>query len=325
LAAVLVRGLVAASILLNFASPRPAVAGEGGGSHYMPGSSGDFAMALVGPGGFYLRNDLTYFEGNINAVTLGDRIYSSASQDVWVNTVKGVYLADGGIFGARFGAVVSVPIALDAQISGEAVAPVQGAKTGNRSGISDITLTSFLNWAAGNGHLSLGLSVYAPVGAYDEDRIINLGRNYWSFDPIATYTWLHPERGHEVSVTTGIMFNTENNATDYTSGTEWHADFMLAQHFSKRFALGLEGAALQGLINDSGPLLDKANVTLPALGLKPLDGFRAQYFALGPAAVVSPTILGKDLNIIAKYLFDVTHENRPDTNYLVVSLALKLF
>ena len=318
-------GLFAAVLLLGFASPGPADAGEGGGSHYLPGSGGDFAMALVGPGGFYLRNDVTYFEGNIKSVTLGDRIYSSASQDVWVNTVKGVYLADGGIFGARFGAVVSVPIALDAQISGEAVAPVQGAKTGNRSGISDITLTSFLNWAAGNGHLSLGLSVYAPVGAYDEDRIINLGRNYWSFDPIATYTWLHPERGHEVSVTTGIMFNTENNATDYTSGTEWHADFMLAQHFSKRFALGLEGAALQGLINDSGPLLDKANVTLPALGLKPLDGFRAQYFALGPAAVVSPTILGKDLNIIAKYLFDVTHENRPDTNYLVVSLALKLF
>ena len=119
----LVRGLVAASILLNFASPRPAVAGEGGGSHYMPGSSGDFAMALVGPGGFYLRNDLTYFEGNINAVTLGDRIYSSASQDVWINTVKGIYLADGEILGARLGAAVSVPIVLDAQISGESVSP----------------------------------------------------------------------------------------------------------------------------------------------------------------------------------------------------------
>ena len=316
-------GLLAASLLLGFANPRPAFAGEGGGSHYMPGTQGDFAMALIGPAGFYLRNDVVYFQGNIHSVTLGDRIYSSASQDVWVETVKAIYLAGGGILGGRFGAVVSVPIVLDAQVSGELVAPFQGEASGSRSGISDLTLTSFLNWSLGNSHLSAGLSVYVPVGAYDEDRIINLGRNYWSSDPIATYTWLHPERGHEISVTTGIMFNTTNDATNYSSGTEWHLDFMLSQHFSKRLALGLEGSVLRGVTDDEGPLLDRANVVLPTLGLQPLGGFHAQYFGLGPAVVVSPTVLGKDLNLIAKYLFDVTHENRFDSDYLMVSAALK--
>jgi len=196
-------------------------------------------------------------------------------------------------------------------------------QSGSRSGIGDIALTSFLNWASGNHHVSAGLTVYLPVGGYDEDRIINLGRNYWSFDPLVTYTWLDPKRGHEVSVTTGVMFNTDNDATDYSSGTEWHMDFLLSQHFSKAFALGLEGSLLQGITDDSGPLLDRANTVLPALGLEPLGGFRAKYFGLGPAALYSAKIGGKDVNFIGKYLFDVTHENRFNSDYLMVSAAFK--
>ena len=313
--------LIAAALFLAALNATPAFAGEGGSSHYMPGSSGDFAMALIGPAGFYLRSDLVYFQGKIHSVTLGNRMYSSASQDVWVDTVKLIYLAGGGILGGRFGAVVSVPIVIDAQVSGELVVPALGHKTGNRSGFSDITLTSFLNWDWGNNHVSAGLSIYTPTGAYDEDRIINLGRNYWSFDPLATYTWLHPQRGHEISVTTGFMFNTENHATDYSSGTEWHLDFMLAQYFSKRLAIGLDGAALQGVSDDSGALLDRANVVLPALGLQPLGGFRAEYFGLGPALLVTPPVFGKDFNLIVKYLWDVDHKHRFDSDYLVMSLA----
>jgi len=316
-------GLAAASLLLALANPRAVVAGEGGGSHYMPGTMGDFAMALIGPPGFYLRNDLLYFQGDIDAVTLGDRIYSSASQDVWVNTLKLIYLAGSGILGGRLGGALTIPIVLDAQASGTLVSPLQGSPSGNRSGIADITVSGLLNWAFGHSHVSAGLNVYVPVGAYDEDRIINLGRNYWSFDPVGTFTWLHPERGHEVSFTTGFMFNTQNGATDYSSGTEWHFDFMLSQHFSKRFAVGLEGSVLQGISDDSGPLLDRANTVLPAIGLKPLEGFRAQYFALGPAVLVTPPVFGKDVNLIAKYLVDIDHKNRFNSDYLMISLALK--
>jgi len=315
--------VLAVSLVLGLAAAPPALAGEGGGSHYMPGTMGDFAMALIGPKGFYLRNDLVYFEGAIGSVTLGDRIYSSASQDVWVNTVKGIYLAESGILGGRFGAVVSLPIVIDASAAGELVSPFQRDMSGSKSGISDMTLTSFLNWASGNSHMSAGLSIFVPVGAYDEDNIINLGRNYWSFDPIFTYTWLHPQRGHEVSVTTGFMFNTSNEATDYSSGTEWHLDFMLAQHFSKTFALGLEGSVLRGVSDDDGRLLDRANVVLPALGLEPLGGFRAQYFGVGPAVVVTQRIGSTDVSFIGKYLIDVEHKNRFDSDYLIVSAAFK--
>ena len=89
-------------------------------------------MALIGPAGFYVRNDVLYFKGTIDGVTLGDRIYSSASQNVWVDMVKLIYLFEGGILGGRLGAVVSVPIVLDATASGELASPLHLEQSGSR-------------------------------------------------------------------------------------------------------------------------------------------------------------------------------------------------
>ena len=118
------------------------------------------------------------------------------------------------------------------------------------------------------------------------------------------------------------MFNTKNFATDYASGTEWHMDFLLGQHFSKRAALGLDGSVLKGVSDDSGPLLDRANTVLPRLGLNGLGGFRAWYFGLGPAVIGTPHILGRDVNLIAKYLFDVEHRNRFNSSFLILSVVM---
>ena len=96
-----------------------AIAGEGGSSHYMPGSMGDFAMALIGPKGFYVRNDVLYLSGDIGSVTLGNRVYASASQRVWTDMIRTIFLSGGGILGGRFGAVVTMPIVLNAKISGD--------------------------------------------------------------------------------------------------------------------------------------------------------------------------------------------------------------
>ncbi len=62
---------------------------------------------------------------------------------------------------------------------------------------------------------------------------------------------------------------------------------------------------------------------LPALGLEPLGGFRADAFALGPAVLYTPKIGNTDVNFIGKYIIDVTHTNRFNSNYAMVSVAFK--
>ena len=77
--------------------------------------------------------------------------------------------------------------------------------------MSDSSLTAFNNWSSGNHHVATGVNVFVPVGSYDENRIINLGRNHWSFDPVVTWTGLDPERGHEMSATTGVVVGSSAN------------------------------------------------------------------------------------------------------------------
>jgi hypothetical protein len=294
---------------------RPAAGGEGGSSHYNPGTMGDFAMALIGPAGFYLRNDAFYFDGSIGEVSLGKAVLDHADQQAWVNITKGIYLAPWGILGSRFGAVVSFPVIFDAKLSGELAFPnVQGE--GSRGGFGDMSFTSFLNWSKGQFHTNVGLNVYAPTGYYNPDSIINLGRNYWSFDPTLTFTWLHPERGHEISFIAGTMFNTENHATDYTSGDEFHLGFMVAQHFSPKFAVGVTGYYYRQFTDDEGPLVDQLN----ALG-RAGNGFRGEGMGLGPAVLYTPKIFGKDVNLIAKWLHDLDTTNRFDGDRVFLSVA----
>jgi hypothetical protein len=309
-----VRRAVLAALALAL-MPCAVVAGEGGSSHYNPGTAGDFAMALIGPPGFYLRNDLFYFDGNIDEVSLGKVVAEDVSQQAWVNILKGIYLAPRGILGSRFGAVVSLPIVFDAKLSGELVSPPV-EREGNRGGLGDMSFTGFLNWNRGQFHTNLGLNVYAPTGYYDEDSIINLGRNYWSFDPLLTFTSLHPKRGHEVSIITGVMFNTENHATDYQTGSEFHVDFMLAQHFSPQFAVGLTGYYYDQLTDDDGPLVDQLNALGRASG-----GFRGDGVGLGPAVLFTPKLFGRDVNLIAKWIHDVDTSNRFDGDRFYFSVA----
>lgn len=274
-------------------------AAESGSSHYMPGTLGDFTAGMVGPKGFYLRSDLLYYRGDIGSVTLGNRIFSSANQRVWADMIKTIYVTDAKILGGRLVAAATFPIVFNAKVSGTLVSSVQGQASGSRSGLGDVTLTSFLNWSKGTAHFSGGMNVYVPVSGYDPNDTINRGRNYWSTVPTFSYTWLDPKRGHEISATTGFMFNSTNNATQYKSGNEWYMDFMVAQHFSPKFAIGMEGYTVQQFTDDSGALLDRANVVLPALGLEPLGGFRGRSFGIGPAVVFTPKIGDTNISVIA--------------------------
>jgi hypothetical protein len=298
------------------ALPSLARASEGGGSHYVQGTQGDFAMALTGPAGLYLRDDLTYMEGSIGPVTRGRYTLSSYDQEVWVNTTKLIYMSDVDVLGGRFGAVLGIPYVIDVTARGTVVAPVPFEASGNSSGFSDPSLTAFVNWKVGDTkHVTTGMTVYSDLGSYDVNRIINLGRNYWSLDTIASFTWLDPKTGHEFSITGGFLFNTTNPDTDYQTGTEFHTDVALAQHFPGNIAVGLIGYYYNQLSDDTGALLG----TLPVGS----GGFQGSSVGLGLAFSVGAKVGGQALTFTGKFLQDLDNTNRFDTDLYMISCALK--
>jgi hypothetical protein len=156
--------------------------------------------------------------------------------------------------------------------------------------------------------------VAVPVGSYDVDHLINTGRNYWALDTTVAYTWLDPKRGHEVSLTAGYLVNARNPDTDYKSGSEFHLDWMVAQHFSERLAVGLTGYMLQQVGKDSGTLAD---------GNIDVAGFKGAGFGLGPAVMYTSKTFGRDVTFIAKWIHDLDTKNRFKGDVALLSFALK--
>lgn len=118
--------------------------------------------------------------------------------------------------------------------------------------IGDPLLTAFIGWNSGNFHWKFSGLVNIPAGSYAKNDLVSMGFNRWAADLTAAVTWLDPVSGLEVSFAPGVTFNDENPATRYRTGTEFHAEAAVMQHFSKSVAIGLAGYHYRQLTSDSG-------------------------------------------------------------------------
>ena len=140
--------------------------------------------------------------------------------------------------------------------------------------LGDPLVNALIGWHEGNWHWNIGTLVNIPIGPWSKDSDTNLSFNHWGLDTAAAVTWLDPKIGLELSSTAGFTFNWENPETDYETGTEFHVEWAIVQHFSKTFALGVAGYHYQQITGDSGA------------GAR-LGDFKGRVTALGPTLTYS--------------------------------------
>jgi hypothetical protein len=301
---------LAASIFLSSMGAGSAHAAEGGYSNYIPGTYGDFAMALAPTQTWTLRNDFYYYDASTSLSVRSGAIELGTDLEFLMNFTTLVYKPDIEIFGAQYVAGVFVPLVnldLDASLS---IGDTFAAVGDNATGLGDIAFFPFyLYWNEGNIHTSFGLSVVTPTGDYDTNNLINNGLNYWSFDGNFALTYLNPETGRDLSFNIGYIYNTENDDTAYQTGQEFHLDVVLNQFFSETFAVGIHGFYLKQITGDSGS---------GAL----LGDFKAEAAGVGPALLWTTKIGEQDISFIAKWLHEFHAENRMEGDHIFLSFAL---
>jgi hypothetical protein len=64
-----------------------------------------------------------------------------------------------------------------------------------------------------------------PVGAYDPNRLSNLGIGHGAIDAGGGYTYFDPQTGHEFSAVVGATYNLINPSTHYQNGIDAHLDW----------------------------------------------------------------------------------------------------
>jgi hypothetical protein len=179
--------------------------------------------------------------------------------------------------------------------------------SGNKFGLGDIIVDPVvLSWHGKNWHAATGVDIYMPTGSYDKNDFANVGRNYWTFEPILAGTYV-TDSGYEASAKLMYDINTRNDEASkltapgtktYLSGHEFHADYALGKKIGN-FNLGMAGYYYQQVTND-----EANGATVP--------DSKGRVIAFGPALKYDY----KNMAFSLKYQFETLAENRPEGNNL---------
>lgn len=259
-------------------------ASEGGGSNYLPGFYGDFAMAVMPQQrGTYFNNFMTAFQ-------------DKSGKTATIMELPGIIqITDFKIFGGNylFGIYPGVAVTKDHS----------GSSSLDRFGVIDAYLMPLtINWQWDKVSLLAYEGIIAPTGYYQKGAL-NTGHNIWTFDHVLSLTWKLPA-DNELSMTLGYMNNIKNNATGYRSGDELHFDYMLGHYLSPEFAAGVTGSFYRQITADHAPSSILAAVSSEAS-------------TIGPVMMFTPHIIDRDVSLSLKWLHEFNVQGRAAQDYLV--------
>ena len=232
---------------------------EGGSGHYLPGATASFIDALPGKEAFAYVNAFTYYNGSAGGsrqLNLGGQVVANVDGTVYADTSFLLYQTPWRIFGGQYAAALAIPY-MWMEVKGNVqTGPVTGNRRDTASGLGDIEVLPFmLGWKKGDVSYGATFGIYAPSGEFEEGHLANVGKNFWTFEPGVSMSWLSSKIGTEVSLFAGFDFNTKNYKTDYQSGDVFHLDATVAQHlplFGGFAGVGANAFYYQQITGDSG-------------------------------------------------------------------------
>jgi hypothetical protein len=307
-----------AGLAIQFVTyPHEAQAAEGGLGFYLLGSKTSLA-GFVPPPGTYVADYNYFYTGStdINFNIGGVNVDGGVDADAYIKLLTGLWSAPEKVLGGNAALSVSVPIGWKS-ISAGATLDLLGNQIDlnfedDGTHVGDPVLGASLGWHEGNWHWSIGTLINVPVGYWEKGDVTNIGFNRWAADLTGAVTYLDMKTGVELSAAAGFTFNGENDETDYKTGTEFHLEGAAMQHFSKTFALGLQGYLYQQVTGDSGA------------GTRFVGDFEGRVIAIGPAIDFSFTLGETHVSGNLKYLheFDVENRLEGDAGYLNFTIPL---
>lgn len=189
------------------------------------------------------------------------------------------------------------------------LAQQSAALSGEQSGVADLDLAGFVDWAGDDGRVVVGASVVAPTGSYKAGRAVNPGAgNYWTVRPLVLLSRVW-ENGFELGMRATYSINTKNRDTDVRSGQYLHADWSAMYRVNDEWRVGLQGYAVQQFTKDSGPGVAA-------------HGNKARTFAAGP--MLSYVSESGVWAVDAKVLPEFSVRNRPQGTVSWLRLNIRL-
>ena len=285
------------------AGSAPAMATEVGGGVYPNGAEGYTGAALPPPGtyllGYYEHYEADRFNDGDGDSGLLPQFNANADAAI----ARIVHVTDKRLLGASWAMQAIVPF-VNLHVGAAGMAD-------ETTGLGDIIVDPImLGWHFPSGvHITTGIDVTIPTGRYKPTKLSNIGRNYWSVEPVAAIAY-YGKSGFSVDLKIMYDMNFRNKTAmvtpfnptgaDYRSGDELHADFAVGQQIGK-WKLGAAGYYYKQTTKD------KVRDAAAQATIDALRGFKGEVFAAGPSVSYSA---GK-VQLIATWQHEFHAEYRP--------------
>ncbi|SMD12531.1 anthranilate 1,2-dioxygenase [Desulfocicer vacuolatum DSM 3385] len=268
----------------------------------------------AGPG-LYFSQYLQLWTSDKFADNNGDgALPGFADEDLtaWIGLSQFLYQSNQALFlGGKWGINVMIPeVILDLDYGTNNAAFPRD----NGNGIGDILVGPFLQWDPIMGKKGpifmhrMELQMIFPTGKYDDNKELNPGSNFFSFNPYWAFTaFLTPKL--TASGRIHYLWNGKNDdpgrgyqalgADDIQAGQAFHANFTMAYEIiPQRLRLGINGYYLK-------------QITETKMDGKDVDNSKEQVFAVGPGMVYH---FSQDDHLFFNTYFESNAENRPEGN-----------
>lgn len=293
-------------------------ADEGGISFWLPGQFGALAAVPTAPGWsfplIYLHVDADI--GASEPLPRGGRGRIAAGVDAKADLLFGgpTYTFADPVLGGQaaitvLAAVGRSEVDVESTLTGPRGRTLSTQVSDSLKGASDLYGLGTLKWNHGVHNFMVYGMGNLPVGAYDPDRLVNIGLGHAALDAGGGYTYF--DKRNEFSAVTGLTYNWENSDLDYQNGIDAHLDWSASHFVTDSTHLGLVGYVYHQVTGDSG-------------SGAVLGDFKSQVSAVGPQ-VGHFFKVGKDLwytNLKGYHEFDA--RNRAEGWNLWLTLAIPL-
>ena len=263
--------------------------------------------------GFYFSQYIQYWNPDKFADKNGDKLlpsFADESLDAWISLSQFIYQSDQEVlFGGKWGLDLIIPyISLDQDYG---VSNSFGFPEDNGSGLGDIVIGPYLQWdpvMGENGPVfmhRIELQFIVPSGKYDQNKELNPGSNFFSFNPYwAATLFVTPK----ITASTRVHYlwnakNTDPNrnlvaigASNTQAGQAIHLNLDLAYEvLPKQLRIGINAYYLKQISDTQ-------------INGKDVAGRREQVLGIGPGAVYH---FSQNDHVFFNYYFETLAENRP--------------
>ena len=202
---------------------------------------------------------------------------------------------------------------VDASVS---LSTADNTKTFDRSdtlwGGLDLFPAAQIAWNNGNNNWMSYIVGDIPTGAYQADRLADLGLGHTAVDVGGAYTYLNLKTGTEASALLGFTYNGMNTHTYIQSGWDSHLDFNVSQFFNQHINVGIYGYLYYQLTPDSGA----GNL---------VGAFKSRVAGAGPGVGYMFTVFGQPAYVNLRGYWEFWAQNRLEGRAAYLSLSIPLY